>query len=109
MLVRWVRDGGNTSHPFVRFVREGHARIRPETVHASVSALVESVLERVSDLPYAEVAQLRAHWTDLQQLTTDERNLYARAARLGVNAHYDELRDHALARVDRAGPSLRQW
>ena len=90
VLVRWHKDGGDTSHPFLRFVHEGHAYLSPDTVRGCIAALVESVLERVSDLPHAEVGQLRDDWADLHHLTPEETNLCAWSARLGINAHYDD-------------------
>ena len=94
VLARWLKDGGDASHPFLRFVQEGQARLAPETVRAGIEKLVESVLERVSDLHHPDVAELRDDWADLCALGADERDLCAWAARLGINAHYrDELAD----------------
>ena len=90
VLVRWLKDGGDTSHPFLRFGQEGHAYLSPDTARESIAALVESVLERVSDLSHAEVGQLRDDWADLLHLTPEEANLCAWTARLGINAHYDD-------------------
>lgn len=90
VLVRWLKDGGDTSHPFLRFGQEGHAYLSPDTTRESIAALVESVLERVSDLSHAEVGQLRDDWAELHHLTPEEANLCAWTARLGINAHYDD-------------------
>ena len=90
VLVRWLKDGGDTSHPFLRFVHEGRAYLSPDVVRESIVSLVETVLERVSDLSHAEVGQLRDDWADLHGLTPEETNLCAWSARLGINAHYDD-------------------
>ncbi len=103
VLVRWLKDGGDASHPFLRFVQEGQAHLSPETVRASIEKLVDAVLKRVSDLPHAEVAQLRDDWADLCRLTAEETNLCAWSARLGINAHYDdELSDSEAERLKSA-------
>ena len=90
VLARWLKDGGDASHPFLRFVQEGQAHLNPDTVRADISAFVETVLERVSDLPHAEVAQLRDDWKSFHRLTAEEKDLCSWSARLGVNAHYDD-------------------
>ncbi len=103
VLVRWLKDGGDASHPFLRFVQEGQAHLSPEAVRASIEKLVDAVLQRVSDLPHAEVAQLREDWADLCRLTAEESNLCAWSARLGINAHYDdELSDSEAERLKSA-------
>ena len=97
VLVRWLKDGGDASHPSLRFVQEGQARLSPDSVHDSVTSLVETVLQRVADLPQADIAQLRDDWRALLNLTPEETKLCAWSARLGINAHYeDELSDSAL-------------
>ena len=107
VLARWLQDGGDASHPFVRFVQEGQAHLSPEIVRAGIEKFVETVLERVSDIPHAEVAQLRDDWADLRRLTPDETNLCAWSARLGINAHYeDELPDSEAERLKSAIRSL---
>ena len=90
VLARWLRDGGDASHPFLRFVQEGHARLDPEAVRRSLGSLVETVLMRVSDMAEPEVAELRDNWLDVERLGADERDLCIRAAQLGINAHYDD-------------------
>ena len=94
VLARWLRDGDDTSHPFLRFVQEGFMRLEPEDARRGLARLVETVLTRVADMHEPEVAQLRDDWRDLQQLAPDEESLCIWSARLGVNAHYeDELSD----------------
>ena len=90
VAVRWLKDGGDASHPFLRFVQEGKAHLSPEIVRAGIEKFVDTVLHRVSGLPHAEVAQLCDDWADLRRLTPDEKNLCAWSARLGINAHYDD-------------------
>ena len=90
VLARWLKDGGDASHPFLRFVQEGQAHLSPETVRASIEKFVDIVLQRTSDLRHAEVVQLHDDWVDLRRLTPDETNLCAWSARLGINAHYDD-------------------
>lgn len=103
VLARWLRDGGDASHPFLRFVQEGQARLSPDTVRDSVATLVDTVLQRVADLPHADVAQLRDDWRDLRALGPDEADLCAWSARLGINAHYhDELSGTAASRLKAA-------
>ena len=96
VLARWLRDGGDTSHPSLRFVQEGQMRLSPDALRDSVEAFVHTVLQRVADLPHADIAQLRDDWRDLCSLTPEETKLCAWSARLGINAHYDdELSDNA--------------
>ena len=77
--------------------------LAPETVRASIEKFVDTVLQRASDLPHAEVVQLHDDWVDLRRLTPDESNLCAWSARLGINAHYDdELPDSKLERLKSA-------
>ncbi len=103
VLARWLQDGGDASHPFLRFVQEGQAHLSPESVRAGIEKFVETVLERVSDISHAEVAQLRDDWADLHRLTPDETNLCAWSARLGIDAHYDdELPDREAERLKSA-------
>lgn len=103
VLARWLKDGGDATHPFLRFVGEGQAYLSPETVRAGIGELVDSVLQRASDLPHAEVAQLRDDWIDLRRLSSDESNVCAWSARLGINAHYDdELSDDQVERLKSA-------
>ena len=100
VLVRWLKDGGDASHPSLRFVHEGQARLSPDIVQGSVTTLVETVLQRVANLPHADVAQLRDDWRDLCRLTAEETKLCAWSARLGINAHYeDELSNSASERL----------
>lgn len=107
VLARWLQDGGDASHPFLRFVQEGKAHLSPESVRAGIEKFVETVLERVSDMSHAEVAQLRDDWADLRRLTPDETNVCAWSARLGINAHYDdELPDSEAERLKSAIRSL---
>lgn len=107
VLARWLQDGGDASHPFLRFVQEGQAHLSPEIVRAGIEKFVETVLERVSDTSHAEVAQLRDDWANLRRLTPEETNLCAWSARLGINAHYgDELPDSEAERLKSAIRSL---
>ena len=107
VLARWLKDGGDASHPFLRFVQEGQAHAPPDTVRTSIDHFVETVLERVSDLRHADVAQLRDDWANLHRLTGDETNLCAWSARLGINAHYDdELPDSEAERLKSAVKGL---
>lgn len=94
VLARWLRDGGDASHPFLRFVQEGLMRLEPEDARRGLARLVDAVLARVADMREPEVAQLRDDWRDLQRLPPDEESLCIWSARLGINAHYeDELSD----------------
>ena len=103
VLLRWLKDGGDASRPFLRFVQEGQAHLAPETVRAGIEKFVDTVLQRASDLPHAEVVQLHDDWADLRRLTPDESNLCAWSARLGINAHYDdELPDCEVERLKSA-------
>ena len=103
VLLRWLKDGGDASHPFLRFVQEGQAHLAPETVRAGIEKFVDTVLQRASELPHAEVVQLHDDWADLRRLTPDETNLCAWSARLGSNAHYDdELPDCEVERLKSA-------
>lgn len=107
VLARWLRDGGDASHPSLRFVQEGQVRLAPDTVRASVGTFVHTVLQRVADLRHADVAQLRDDWRDLLSLTPDEAMLCAWSARLGINAHYhDELSDSAAEQLRAAAERL---
>lgn len=90
VLARWLRDGGDASHPSLWFVQEGQVRLSPEAVRDSLETLVDTVLQRVANLQHADVAQLRDDWHDLRNMTPNEIELCAWSARLGINAHYDD-------------------
>ena len=101
VLARWLRDGGDASHPFLRFVQEGFSRLDPDAVSGSLARFVETVLLRVSDIRQPEVAQLREDWSDIQGLAPEEAKLCIWSARLGINAHYaDELSDEDARRLE---------
>lgn len=107
VLARWLRDGGDASHPSLRFVQEGQMRLSPDAVRNSIEFLVQTVLERVPDLAHTDIAQLRDDWHDLRNMTPDETNLCAWSARLGINAHYnDELSESAAERLRAAAGRL---
>ena len=94
VVARWLRDGGDTSHPFLRFVNEGRARLQPDAVRGSIGRYVACVLGRVADMNHPDLNDLRDDWNELGQLTQEEGDLCAAAARLGLNAHYqDDLPD----------------
>ena len=101
VLARWMRDGNDASHPFIRFVREGHARLDPDAAHKGLVRFVDTVLARVADMHEPEVAELHDDWRDVQNLTPSDKKLCIWCARLGINAHYeDELSDaHRLESV----------
>ena len=90
IAAHWLKDGGDASHPNVKFVREGSARLDPEQVRQSFGSFVGEVLDRVSNIEEREVAQLRDDWVELQNLTQEERDIFIWSARLGINAHYDD-------------------
>ena len=102
ILVRWLQDGGDNSHPFLRFaVRDGYARLDPGAVRRSLAGFVETVLARVADREEPEVAKVRDDWHDLQTLAPGERDLCIWSARLGINAHYqDELSEEDARRLE---------
>lgn len=102
VLVRWLQDGDDNSHPFLRFVvRDGYARLDPDAVHGSLAGFVETVLARVADREEPEVAQVRDDWREIQTLAPDERDLCIWSARLGINAHYqDELSEEDAGRLE---------
>lgn len=98
VLARWLRDGGDATHPFIRFVREGHARLDPDALHMGLAQFVSTVLARVADMDEPEVAQLRDDWRDVQSLAHGDKKLCIWSARLGINAHYDDELSDADAR-----------
>ncbi len=107
VFARWLRDGGDASHPSLRFVREGQMRLSPDAVRGGIEEFVHTVLERIADLPHPDVEQLRDDWRELRNLTPDEVNLCACSARLGINAHYDdELSDTAAEQLTDAVEKL---
>ena len=69
VVAHWLRDGGDTSHPFLRFVKEGTASLEPAAVREGLGRLVERVLERTADMRHPAVVQLRDDWNELGQLT----------------------------------------
>lgn len=100
VVVRWLKDGGDASHPFLRFVAEGQVRVDPLEVRQCLREFVESVLARVADLREPEVAQLRDDWSDLVDLSAADQRICMWAARLGLNAHYDdELSEESIHRL----------
>ena len=97
VVAHWLRDGGDTSHPFLRFVGEGMARLEPDAVRDGVGRFVERILDRVADANHPDVDHLREDWIEWSEMTPEDRDLCAWSARLGLNAHYQDDMSDALA------------
>ncbi len=102
VVARWLRDGGDASHPFLRFVKEGAAWLEPDAVRESIQCFVERILDRVADMDHPDVLHLREDWSELRSLTPEDRDLCAWAARLGLNAHYQDELSHTLSALLRS-------
>ena len=102
VVARWLRDGGDAPHPFLRFVRDGFARLEPESVQEGIGRFVELVLDRVADLDHPDVGHLREDWVEFRNLTTEDRELCTWSARLGRNSYYQDDLSGALASLLRS-------
>jgi len=90
VTAHWLKDGGDNTNEHIRFVGEGSVRLRPEVVRGAIARFVEAVLDRVSDLNDDEVLELREDWEEIQGLTEEDRHIFECAARLGVDARFED-------------------
>ena len=92
IIASWLRDGGDATHPFLRFTNEGRARMTVENATGGLAKFVHEVLERVEALKAPEIEDARREWTAISEATREERELCAWSARLGIDPYDpDEL------------------
>ena len=90
VMAHWLKDGGDNTNENIRFGGEGWVRLSPSDARESISQFVEIVLDRVSDMDHDEVLQLREDWTEIQHLSEAEQQVFEWAARLGIDARFDD-------------------
>ena len=94
IVVRWLPDESDVTHPFLRFVGRGEARLAADEVVHGLTDFVLRVLERVEELDAPEVEALSRDWTAITTIRPDERELCVCSARLGLDPYDpDELTD----------------
>jgi hypothetical protein len=108
VVVRWVPDPerDDLSRP-VRFISgPGSVRMSPLDLEVSLGRLVETVLERLDAASDEDTRRLRENWTAVRQSGSDEPQLCAWAASLGVDP-YDrgELTDELVALMENELPA----
>ena len=113
VVARWLPDGRDATHPFLRFASEGQTRMTVEAAAHGLASFVHSVLERVDDLAEPEVDAVRRDWAAISGATPDERELCGWSARLGLDPYDpDELTDRheelMRASVSRLEAALRE-
>ena len=92
IVVRWLPDESDVTHPFLRFVGRGEARLAADEVVHGLTDFVLRVLERVEELDAPEVEALSRDWTAITTIMPDERELCVCSARLGLDPYDpDEL------------------
>ena len=94
IVVRWLPDEPDVTHPFLRFVGKGEARLAADEVMHGLTGFVLRVLERVEEMDAPEVEALSRDWAAITTATPDERELCVWSARLGLDPYDpDELTD----------------
>lgn len=90
VMAHWLKDGGDNTNENIRFGGEGWVRLSPRDARESIGEFVKTVLDRVSDMDDDEVVQLREDWAEIQNLTEAEQEVFEWAARLGIDARFDD-------------------
>ena len=90
VVARWLPDGRDATHPFLRFANEGEARLAIEDVEHGLGSFVHRVLERVDELPAPEVDDLRRDWEAIRAAAPEDRELCGWSARLGTDPYDPE-------------------
>lgn len=94
VIARWMPDGADSTHPFLRFTGSGEVMMSPDEAKRGLTELVDHVLERVEGLEDAEVGTLREEWTAILESKEADRSICEWAARLGLDPHDpDEVAD----------------
>ena len=94
VVARWMRDGEDSTPPFLRFTAEGEARMDPEDAERGLAELVDQVLDRLDGLEDSEAGMLREDWAGLSRAMTEDREVCEWSARLGLDPHDpDEFTD----------------
>ena len=95
VVARWMRDGEDSTPPFLRFTAEGEARMDPEDAERGLAELVDQVLDRLDGLEDSEAGMLREDWAGLSRAMTEDREVCEWSARLGLDPHDpDEFTDN---------------
>ncbi len=88
VLVEWHPDepDGQQVRP-VQFLSRGHAVLPVAEVQSSLAGFVDQVLSRLGGLSEPDAARLIENWTEVGRSNREERDLCARAARLGLDPY----------------------
>lgn len=116
IFVRWVPDpmpDARSDRQTRRFIGEGSERLPPDEVRRGLAALVDSVLERLSEEENQEVAEICANWQAVLHSEKEEPGLCQALAALGEDPYDPEGVDESLVelietRVNTLAPSLRE-
>ena len=94
VVARWMPDGGDSAHPFLRFTGSGEIQMDPDEVKRGLAELVDQVMDRLEGLEDTEVGMLREEWAGILGSTEEDREICEWSARLGLDPHDpDELAD----------------
>ena len=105
MVVRWLPDESDGTHPFLRFVGKGEARLAADEVVHGLTDFVLRVLERVEEMDASEVEVLSRDWAAITTIMPDERELCVWSARLGLDPYDPDELTHRREELLRASMS----
>ena len=94
VVARWIPDGEDSAHPFLRFTGSGEIQMDPDEVKRGLAELADQVMDRLEGLEDTEVGMLREEWAGILGSTEEDREICEWSARLGLGPHDpDELAD----------------
>lgn len=94
VVVRWMPDREDSTHPFLRFTGSGEVKMDPDEVKRGLAELVDLVMSRLEGFQDTEVRMLREEWAGISESVEEDREICEWSARLGLDPHDpDELTD----------------
>ena len=90
VVARWMPDDGTSTHPALRFVGEGEAKIKVAEAERGVAEAIRTVMDRLDGIDVPEVVALREDWAAIENATEQERLLCEWSARLGLDPYDGE-------------------
>ena len=107
VLARWIPDGEDSPHTFIRFAGSGEVRMEPASVEQGLAEFVGQVIDRIEGFDCEEATRLRAEWSAIGESTKNERELCEWSARLGLDPYSrNELTDEYAAILSKVIPGL---
>ncbi|MDI7267224.1 MAG: hypothetical protein QME96_04455 [Myxococcota bacterium] len=103
VLTEWSADDPDEqpSRP-VQFLGRGHAILPVSDVQSALAGLVDQVLARLAGLSEPDAVRLSENWTEIGRSSRDERDLCARAARVGLDPYdADQMTDDVIRLLER--------